>query len=128
MQKLEESVMPRRLSTALGLGNDCGDSGMGETKWWADAAHTGARRSLLSKGTGMANMASFRRHSGVEDLCGSTPREVVMSQSTPSGHCVVDPRKYPGCPSLSIMAPVGSGWHWAGTVECCGSVGFDLLD
>ena len=91
-----------------------GDSGMGETKRQADAAHTGARRLLLSEGTDLANTAGFRRHSGLEDLCGSTPGEGVTSQSAPSAHCVVDPGKYPGCPSLSIMAPAGSGQCWAG--------------
>ena len=91
-----------------------GDSGMGETKRQADAAHTGARRLLLSEGTDLANAAGVRRHTGLEDLCGSTPGEGVTSQSTPSAHCVVDPRKYPGCPSLSIMAPAGSGQRWAG--------------
>ena len=114
MRKLEESVMPRRLGTASGLGNGCRDSGMGETKWRADAAHMGTCRLLLSKGTDLANAAGFRRHSGLEDLCGSTPGEGVMSQSTPLVHCVVDPGKYPGCPSLTIMAPVGSGQCWAG--------------
>ena len=79
-----------------------------------DVVHTGACRLLLSKGTDLANAAGFRRHSGLEDLCGSTPGEGVMSQSAPSAHCVVDPGKYPGCPSLSIMAPAGSGQRWAG--------------
>ena len=79
-----------------------------------DVVHTGACRLLLSKGTDLANAAGFRRHSGLEDLCGSTPGEGVTSQSAPSAHCVVDPGKYLGCPSLSIMAPAVSGQRWVG--------------
>lgn len=84
-----------RISDAKKVWHWCGDDG-GAREWVKRSgrlmqctwAHTGC---YGVTGTGMANTAGFRRHSGLGDLYKSTPWDGVMSQHALKVHLVVDP-------------------------------------